>query len=246
MPDISYEDLVSGIFAPWFGDTPVADGERVAEPREAVVRAIRACLNAPANAKGVVRVVVDGPEIKRVCRNYIEAMCSEPRMKAAVKKIAPDGTVHFNGGLRLEVDANDQRLVSDAIATVIVDPTADALIGHVWWDADEETKEEAAARKGYGPDQVPRLRFIRWLAIGEGKTEVITPTADGRVEAGPPADAPDVVRAPRDGARAQDPEARDHDRLAQEQRYREAVERLERERINERLAEGYRKMGGVA
>ena len=237
---LTYEEATGegGVFSPWFTDGAIPVGDRVTTPREAAVKAILAAVNAPKGTKGVIRIVVTTAEEKRLTRCYIEAMLAEPRLKGTVKRMAPDA-IHLHGGLRIELDLNGVRLVSDAVATITVDPTADAAIGTIWWESDTETREQCAERHGFAAADVPRLVFIRWLAPGEGKVEKIEPTPDGRIEAGPPPEAGSAEDALDDrktglASHGPDPEA-----IA---RYNKGKEDLERERINEQLRAGYRKM----
>jgi hypothetical protein len=237
-PLLTLDGLCSGALAPWFSGESIAAGDRVATPKEAAARAVLAAPNSPEGAKGKVRILVVTNEDKRLVKNFLDAFLSDvPALKRMVRKVAQDGSVFLHGGVSIVIDTNEARLAKDSIATIILDERANEAIASIWRDQDE-TEEECAVRHGYDASQVSQLRFIRWLRPGERPaSEPVKPTPDGRVEAGPPDDA-------RHGA--QDARAPDHDRLAQEQRYREAVARLERERINEKLAEGYRRMGGVA
>jgi hypothetical protein len=109
------------------------------------------------------------------------------------------------------------------------------------WLEDGETHEECCIRCGYDPSQIDRITFIRWLdpALGEGPKEYGWDVP----EAGPPKDpeptieddAGQIVRgdAQRSEAGAT-PAARDPD-FEQETRYREALERREREDIQDKL-----------
>jgi hypothetical protein len=241
MSNQTYEEALAEIFAPWFTDGAIPAGEAVGTPREAARKAIVTAMDAPTGTRGAIRIIADSPYTKRAVRNLLKAMFEHKKLRPMVKKLASDA-IHLHGGLRLELDLNDQRLVSNTVATIRVDPSVNGLIGHIWQEA-HETPEEAAIRCGFAPEQLPRLMVIRWLRPGEEPAEIIPSSPEGRCGAGPPVDtAQDPVGAAREPAVRAD----EHDRLAQEQRYREAVERLERERINEKLAEGYRKMGGVA
>jgi hypothetical protein len=99
------------------------------------------------------------------------------------------------------------------------------------WIDQGQSKAEACIRSGYDPSQLDRIRFVRWLDPALG--EAAPPPAPA--EHGPPEEAPDrpdpqqidleelIAAAPIEP----DPEA--------ETRYREAIERREKEIVAEKL-----------
>jgi hypothetical protein len=232
-PLLSLDGLCSGALAPWFSGETIAAGDRVATPKEAAARAVLAALNSPEGAKGKVRILVITNEDKRLVKNYLDAFLHDvPALKRMVRKVAQDGTVSLHGGVSIVIDTNEARLAKDSIATIILDERANEAIATIWWESADESREQCAIRHGYSADQVHQLIFIRWWGLGE-RPQVEQPkfTEDGRpFEAGPPVDVAHVDVAHASRQACQDARAPDHDRLAQEQRYREAVERLERER----------------
>jgi hypothetical protein len=233
-PLLTLDALTSGALAPWFKGSGVAAGDKVATPRDAAAAAVLAALNSPEGSKGKIRILVTNIEDRRLTKNFLDAFLSDvPALKRMVRKVSQDGSVLLHGGVTIVIDMNEARLAKDSIATIILDAAANEAIGTVWWDQDE-TREECAVRCGYRPDQAPDLRFIRWLRPGEGPVQqCIEPTPDGRIEAGPPADDQVVVNEVADPA----------DMAAAEAKWLKAKEVLAREAQNERLAEGYARMG---
>jgi hypothetical protein len=156
-------------------------------------------------------------------------------LKAMLKKATPDA-FHLNGGTTISVETNSARLAKNTIATITLDPTVLEAIASIWWDSEDETREEAAIRAGYTADQVPQLRFIRWLRTGESGVSPYAKPAP--LDPGPPEDR-DHAAQDRDHA-AQDP-GPDPAAVA---RYRKAVEEREREIVNDKLRDGLNKISG--
>jgi hypothetical protein len=257
MSDKAYEEALAEIFAPWFTDGAIPAGEAVGTPKEAARKAIIAAMDAPKNTKGVIRVIADTPESKREARHFLDAMFEHPKLKIMVKKLSPDA-ISLHGGLRVELDLNGHRLVSNCVATIRIDPRVSDAIGFIWLDIDYDTgtiEDTAAvlAERGIDPALADRYQTFRWQTPEEAKFAP-KPHWD-EPQAGPPADnaqhgADDAQHGVHGAPPAPDPvqerlDKADRDREAQK-KYDEAREQRRRDEINEKLRAGYRRMGGVA
>jgi hypothetical protein len=177
---LTLDEIKETLLSAWYSGAELAAGVRVVDAKEAATHAVMAVLNVTEGQRGVVRVLAPTPETKRSIMNYLTAyFADEPRLKSLVSKATPDGFA-LSGGIRVSVDTTDARLVRDAVATIVLDPTANEAIGHVWHEPDE-TREECAIRHGYDASQVSQLSFIRWLRPGEGPA-----VAPSVFEPGPP------------------------------------------------------------
>lgn len=125
-------------------------------------------------------------------------------------------------------------LAKDAIATIVLDPRGDEAIATIWQETDE-TREQAAVRCGYSVEQVPQLRFIRWLTPAEAKIAP-KPHWDEPL-AGPPVEA---NRAAPDPESVLDRAAKEHETR---KRYEAAIEEQRRADINERIVAANRLFG---
>jgi hypothetical protein len=251
---LSYEQAVADLLAPWHNGENLAAGQRVSSPKEAAVRGLVAAINTN-DEKGTVRVLVQNVEQKRLVRSYWEAFfADEPRLRPLLRKVMPD-SIKLNGGVELIVDQNEARLAKNLIAQIVLDPSVNDAIGAIWWDSEDETREEAAIRAGYTADQEPQLLVVRWLRDDEVKANPELVAAPSNLTGPPKEDAgPTVSHQAPGGETGETPVARDPSEVLQDrldkaarereaqQRYEAAVEQRRREETNARVRAGLKKI----
>ena len=127
--------------------------------------------------------------------------------------------------------------------TIVLDTSVGAPIGSIWLnvDGDEiETKEAAAARRGYTPDQIPQLQFARWMTDAEAKVAP-KPAWDEVSEPGPPAEPERRPSIEEQQAEIEAKQAAAARQREQEERCTKALELRQREATAERISAHFAK-----
>ena len=78
--NLTYDEAIASILAPWFKSEPPKPDIEAASPREAAGRALVACVNSGPE-HGVVRVICPDKETVKAVKDYTEAFFEEKRLR---------------------------------------------------------------------------------------------------------------------------------------------------------------------